>query len=49
MVFVAQFALSTVVGAVVHVTGTTRTVMVVASICAGAGAFAATKVTYLDL
>ena len=49
MVFLAQFLLSAVVGAIVHVAGTTRIVMVIASLCATDGAFTATKVTYLDL
>ena len=49
MVFLAQFLLSFIVGALVHLTGTTRVVMVIASLCATAGAYTATKVTYLDL
>ena len=49
MVFLAQFLLSFVVGAIVHFAGTTRVVMVIASVCATAGAYTATKVTYLDL
>ena len=49
MVFFAQFLLSACMGAIVHKTGTTASVMAAASVLSFCGSLCATKVLYLDL
>jgi len=49
MVFVAQFIVSSFMGAVIDLVGSPVVVMVVASILSFCGAVAASKVTYLGL
>ncbi|GAB1610937.1 solute carrier family 45 member 4-like [Argonauta hians] len=49
MVFVAQFLLSSCMGSIIHLSGTTTVVMVAAAILSLCGAITATQVLYLDL
>ena len=49
MVFLAQFLLSLFMGTLVHLTGSTVTIVVAAAVLSFCGAMAATQVTYLDL
>ncbi|XP_050343900.1 proton-associated sugar transporter A [Nymphalis io] len=48
-VFVAQLCISVIMGFAVKITGSTAAVVAVAATLAGAAAFTATKITYLDL
>ncbi|CAH2265513.1 proton-associated sugar transporter A [Pararge aegeria] len=48
-VFVAQLLISVIMGFAVKITGSTAAVVAVAATLAGAAAFTATKITYLDL
>lgn len=48
-VFVAQLLVSFIMGFAVKAMGSTAAVVTVAAILAGAAAFTATKITYLDL
>ncbi|XP_034829759.1 membrane-associated transporter protein [Maniola hyperantus] len=48
-VFVAQLCVSVIMGFAVKLTGSTAAVVAVAATLAGAAAFTATKITYLDL
>ncbi|CAH0729269.1 unnamed protein product, partial [Brenthis ino] len=48
-VFVAQLLISVIMGFAVKLTGSTAAVVAVAATLAGAAAFTATKITYLDL
>lgn len=49
MVFLAQFLLSMCMGTIVNVSGTTTSVVTMASILAFCGAIAATQIMYLEL
>ncbi|XP_014768744.1 solute carrier family 45 member 4 [Octopus bimaculoides] len=49
MVFVAQFLLSSCMGSIIHVSGTTAAVIVAAAVLSLCGALTATQVLYLDL
>ena len=49
MVFLAQITQAVILGHVVTVVGSTTAIIFAASIFAGCGALAATKVLYLDL
>ena len=49
MVFLAQFILSSLNGSLVHITGTPTSTVVFSAILSCCGAFAATKVTYVNL
>lgn len=49
MVFLAQFILSSCIGAIVHAAGSTVAVMVMAAVLSFCGALSATKIMYLDL
>ena len=49
MVFLAQFLLSLFMGTMVHFTGSTVTIVIVAAILSFCGAICATQVTYLNL
>lgn len=49
MVFLAQFILSLCMGSLVHLAGSTVTIVIAASVLSFCGAVCATQVTYLDL
>ncbi|KAK3577707.1 hypothetical protein CHS0354_032700 [Potamilus streckersoni] len=49
MVFLAQFILSSVMGSIVHLAGSTVTIVIAAAILSFCGAVSATQVTYLGL
>ncbi|KAL3836293.1 hypothetical protein ACJMK2_021730 [Sinanodonta woodiana] len=49
MVFLAQFILSSVMGSIVHLAGSTVTVVIAAAILSFCGSVSATQVTYLGL
>lgn len=49
MVFVAQFLLSSCMGTIIHISGSTVAIAIVASILSFCGAVTATQVLYLDM
>ncbi|KAJ8914991.1 hypothetical protein NQ315_002515 [Exocentrus adspersus] len=49
MVFLAQFLLSICMGSIVHASGTTTAIVIVASVLAALGAVSASQIIYLDL
>ena len=48
MVFIAQFLLSSFMGGLVHLTGTTSVVMITAAVLSLCGSLCASQVLYLD-